>query len=497
MHVEWTIDGKAAPLLWDSAQLDAPGGYGNLSGVSVRAEDMPSGAGSFSVVVGTRSDGVGFYRGEIAGVPQIVDGQAVFAVQGLRERLRRRRARRLYQSQALDEWSLSDADPFSAGGYPMADQYDVTVKDGAILFVIHAETYVLADRLSVSFWARGDTIRRVAFDIDRTLSSANHEIRLMTAAGPDGGASAEAPTYSLTGTATINVDKTLDVPDDMLQIQVRANGASAPGAKRRAIIRNLRVNGRTLGDTFSLSDLSADIAAEMEFSDLSPGTVENILPQDWTDDWYTAMSDAVDTQDAIWLVMEPRPFVADVAGLYVGDWGRQTFYVVDLDYSEVENLPPYNTAYVSYETPSGIEQVVSATADPDPYEGTGQIVAWPEDEPFHLSGPRYSDGLAGSLAQKYADHYSLPQVAGRVHVTRLFTEAGEHHPWDINAGDMLELRGYETAPGAGALSAQRVVTVSRRPDGTADVSVGEDETFTAKLSRAQARRLRRRRRRHR
>jgi WD40 repeat protein len=241
-----------------------------------------------------------------------------------------------------------------------------------------------------------------------------------------------------------------------------------------------------------MSDLSADIAAEMGWSDLSPGSPDDILPQDWVDDWYTAMSDAVDTQDGTWLVMDPRDFSGDEAGLYVGEWGRKSYHVTDMDYSDVETLMPYNTAYVSYETPAGVEQVVSATAEVDPYAGTGQIVAWPEDEPFHLSGPRYTDTLATSLAQKYANHYSQPQVSGRVHVTKLLAEDGPHHPWDINAGDLLSLQGYGTAVGP-----QRVVAVTRSPDGTAEVSVGEDETFTAKLSRAQARRLRRRRRRHR
>jgi hypothetical protein len=492
MHVEWSIDGNVVPLQWDSAQLDAPGGYGNLTGAVIRASDMPLGAGPFSIVVGTRSDGQPFYRGEIAGLPQIVDGQAMFAVQGLKERLRRHRERRLYQNQGLVDWGLSDGDPYSAGAYPAADQYDVTVKDGAILFVIGAETYAANDRVSVSFWARGDTITRVAFDIDRTTSSPNHEVRLMTATGPSGAASVEAPTYNLTGTTQINVDKTLTVPDDMVQIQVRATGASAPAAKRRAIIRNVRVNGRITADEMTMSDLSADMATEMGWSDLSPGSGGDILPQDWVDDWYTAMSDAVDTQDGTWLVMDPRDFSGDEAGLYVGEWGRKSYHVQDLDYGEVETLMPYNTAYVSYETPAGVEQVVSATAVDDPYAGTGQIVAWPEDEPFHLTGPRYSDTLATSLAQQYANHYSQPQVAGRIHVTKLLADDGSHHPWDIDAGDMLELRGYETAIGP-----QRVVTVSRRPDGTADVSVGDDETFTAQLSRAQARRLRRRRRRHR
>jgi hypothetical protein len=190
--------------------------------------------------------------------------------------------------------------------------------------------------------------------------------------------------------------------------------------------------------------------------------------------------------------MDPREFSGDEAGLYVGEWGRKSYHVADLDYSEVETLMPYNTAYVSYQTPAGVEQVVSATAEDDPYAGTGQIVAWPEDEPFHLTGPRYSDTLATSLAQQYANHYSQPQVAGRVHVSKLLADDGAHHPWDIDAGDMLELKGYGTA-----IDPQRVVAVSRRPDGTADVSVGDDETFTAQLSRAQARRLRRRRRRHR
>jgi hypothetical protein len=235
----------------------------------------------------------------------------------------------------------------------------------------------------------------------------------------------------------------------------------------------------------------------MGWDDISPGSTDDILPQDWQEDWYTSMSDAADTRDAIWLVTDPTEFSPNDAGLYVGDWGRVSYHVQDLDYSEVETLLPYNTAHVSYETPGGIMQTVTAHAEVDPFEGTGQVVAWPEEEPFHLTGPRYSDAIATSLAQKYADHYSIPRVSGQLHVTQLYADDGEHHPWDINAGDMISLRGYETSPGAAELGPQRVVAVSRRPDGTADVSVGEDDTFTAKLSRTMSRRLRRRRRRHR
>lgn len=497
LSVSWAIDRMPVPLEWSSANIEAPGGYGALEGVVVPERMMPLQAGPFSSIVGTRSDGEPFYRGEIVSLPKDDRGLVGFRVQGVADRLLGRKEHRLYQLQGPSQFVAGDAEDHRGGNYSMFKHYDVNVRDGLIVFVVAAATYSTNQRAQVIYFAEEELITRVAFDVDRSDAMTNFDIEIGSAEGPDGAVTLE-DLYNLTGTGTVNVDTEFGTPSTQLHIRIVANGASSPAEKRRVTIRNLRVNGRTLLDRFSLWDLTEDLVAEFDWENLSPHTTENILPQDWLDAWDAELTKAAELDDGTWVVTDPaNPFSDQAAGLYVGPWGRNEFTVRDADYSDTEALLPANKAVVSYEKASGLVKVVTAEPDLDPYAGEGIVVTWPEEDPYHVEGPRLDPDEIRRLTRVLAERHAAPQVRGRIPITRLYAADGDRHPWDLFAADDLELAGYELPPlfRGEPLPAQRVTQVRRNPDGTAEATVGADLSIPALIERVNSKKKHRKRRR--
>jgi hypothetical protein len=471
----WSVGGRSVEADWDTVTMAAPGGYGSLT-ITVPASQLPVGTGPFTPVHATRDSGRVLYWGEVSSPPRIFRGRAVLELQGYKDRLTRSRGRRLYQSQDVGGWVAGDGDPHNK---LMNDSYDVSVGAGRIVIIVHSESFLANDRALVLFWAPGETIRRIAFDVDRGNGLPNFDIRIVTGTGPSGAIAAEG-TYNLAGTTQVNIDRTLTNPADMVGIQLEANGSTTPN-RTRVRVTNLRVNGRAVGDSFTLAQLSTDLAAELNWESLpAPDSGNSVLPLDWIAGWDSELDNVCESEDGIWLVIEPGLHSSQPAGLYIGPWGRHSFSCADEHGANFENLQqllPYNRAEVSYETVTGITKTVTADANPDPFGGMVGTVVWPPEGPFALSGRHKASTRADTAAARLIAYFSQPRVRGQVQLGALI---GGGHAWDVEAGDLLTLADYHLATGA-TVGPQRVTAVERRANGTATATVGADISLSKLL----------------
>jgi hypothetical protein len=471
----WSVAGESVEAEWDTVTMTAPGGYGSLS-ITVPASQLPAGTGPFTPVHATRESGRVLFWGETSSPPRIYRGRAVLELQGYQGRLTRSRGRRLYQSQDVQEWVAGDSDPHNKS---MNDSIDVNVGDGRIAFIIHSETFANNDRGLALFWAPGETITRLAFDVDRNNGLGNFGVNFQTGVGPSGTITSEG-TYNLAGTSTVSIDRTLTNPDSMVGIQVAANAATSPN-RTRVRISNLRVNGRATGDTFTLADLSADLASELGWDSLQASDSGNsVLPLDWIEGWDSELDNVAESEDCTWLAIEPGMGSTNAAGLYIGSWGRHEWRCADEHGANFENLQqllPYNRAEVSYETAKGVLKTVTADADPDPYGGLVGTVVWPPEGPYALFGKHKASTRADSTAALLVAYYSQPRVRGQIQLGALI---GGGHAWDVEAGDLLTLADYRLADGT-TVGPQRVTAVERRANGTATATVGADISLSKLL----------------
>lgn len=489
MNVGWSIDGKPVDVIsWDDATFSVPGGYEPLT-LSIPRRSMPPSLAPFSVVQGIREDGVGFYLGQVAQVPQIVSGGVKLSLEGLQHRIERHQSRRLYATNDLGDWQTADSDPFTAGGYSMNEKYAVNVAGGAIHLNITPASYTSGLRAGVLMWTPSEIITRITFTIRRDTGNGNFDIRIYTGTGPTGALTLDT-TQVLTGTGTINMDVTLAAPSDLVGIFIAANGSASPADRIRTTLDHVTVYGRVTATTFSLSDLSADLADVVNFDDLSPSQSADILPQDWKDtSWADATTAAAELQDATWYVDFPFNQSSNPAGLYVGPFDDDLLWGVSesdgADYSGVQPMMPANKVVVAWDTPAGATKHVSATPTTDPYSASGATVVWPSDGPYKLEGQHHSSAKADAVAAAFMAYYARPHVRGEVKVNALRTG----HPWDIRPGGFLHLSDYEQVPWwQDELPTQRVQRVTRHLDGTATVGIGEDISLDALLARRRHRR---------
>ena len=166
------------------------------------------------------------------------------------------------------------------------------------------------------------------------------------------------------------------------------------------------------------------------------------------------------------------------AGSYLGDWGRHTWTTRGADLDDLVPQLRYNKAAVAYETPVGVRVETIADATTDPYAGTSREAVWPPGGPFVLSDGQFDSAVAEAAAA-LVEYWSQPGVSGQVEIARVWAPDGEARPWDIDAGDLLDLPELETL--GADIPPQRVIEVSKHVNGTATVSVGEATSLEALL----------------
>lgn len=446
--VVWAIDGRVVPLDWDSVTMSVPGGMGGMGLVPVPSASFPRSATVFSSVTATRTDGVPFYVGELVGPPYEHHGQTYLQIGGLAGKLARQRGRRLYQSKDLTKWVSADAEPHN---------YTSLVTSGGIGNAAHgtieSHGHGTAGSAGFVFWARGELVTRLAFTTGGGTGT------VYSAVGPNGTLTSEG-TYSGSGAKTFVLDSTLNA--DLVALTMSAT------VDVRIKHTEVRVNGRAAGDTMSPVELADDIAALFGWGNVSPASGVNLLPLDWEGDWPSGMSEAAGRFDGMWLLLPSRDASAD---LYIGPWGRRTWTVRGADYGDLLPQVRYNKVTVGYNTPAGVLLESVAEATNDPYGGSGLEVVWPPGGPYTLNDAQTTSANADAAAAILAEYWSQPRVSGQIPIGRIWGDQGEAHPWDIDAGDLLELP--ELAMLGVDLPPQRVVEVVKNADGSSVVSVSE------------------------
>ena len=117
---------------------------------------------------------------------------------------------------------------FSAVG---DDQISISVADGALIFSRPADPFTTGDENGVIFWAKGETITRIAYDIKVSAALTSFENRVWRGTGPAGAMTAEATTHNVS--SNISVDHTLATPGDMIALTLRCTANVTPGVANK------------------------------------------------------------------------------------------------------------------------------------------------------------------------------------------------------------------------------------------------------------------------
>ena len=493
--ITWTIDGALVVMKeWDCSD-SVPGGFDQFRGICA-AKGLQAFQGS--VITGYRTDTSVLWQGRLSEDPAVTRGEARIAANGWRAIVEKATQPMLYRHDGFELWTSADSDPHN---YAANDIFETVLERGRWrVRVMKDETINVGNQSGIVFWAEGSTITRAECrsSIGSVLGSmTNYSVRFETATGPDGTLTSRGVDGLSTGTLTHSVTANADW-GDLIRVQIERTASSGTSTHKLVTIDRPKIWGRTSSDTFSSSEVAADVAAELGLDPrLVQGSNDDILPLYWTDDSLAELLTYVaDLADYRWLIREDdglaRGHAATSPILDFGPWDRVFFSslargVSDADFTHLEK---FNRVRVNFQSVSGASRSREALANPDPLEGRQENIF-----DFELQDAQRTGDLADAVATRLLKYYASSRVRGRVILGEVQDSGGSFRSaYDLRAGDLLHIVDYDESVGP-----QRVVSVNYSSRGQVSAELNQDLNISRLMARAEdaARRARRRRRRNR
>jgi hypothetical protein len=450
----FTIDGRPVPLgQW---QLEAVADWGDKTLTGQLPATVTS-ASQGAPIQAWRSDSSLLWSGDLTLDPRKEGDVLHVRAEGYAEKLAAQRARMFYRTDGMGEFVSSDSDPHVM--QQANSLIDGDVRAGKIIWATTTDkAYAVADSTYFLIWKEGSPITRVSYKFGKTSSQANMDLRTNKATGPSGTVTFanDYATSSANGsTNAFNITS----PEDMILIALRANAVFTPTVRQKFWVTEMKVYGRTTDDAFSVSDVVADVGVNAGFDTTKvQANSLGVLPLDWTDSHPALLDFMSELTGWRWLVRGDE--------LRFGPFERT--WKVDTTTDAVASLEPErrsNRAVVPFRYLSGARGQAEASPEVDPLPGQ-EVVYWGPE----LPDPQQNATLASSAAGLLAEYMASRRVSGPVQIGRVRSAAGTASPYDVEAGDLLEMT--DLLP---YLPAQRIRSVSYRPG--EDVQVGIGETF--------------------
>jgi hypothetical protein len=483
--VLWTVDNVSTLVTWDGLTARANGGYeqadliipaggdGRWRGSVLRG--APQGMGQGSIVRAYRENGDILYEAKVAAEPQSFQGQTKFWTAGAVEDLRRKSERLPFQLAGGAGWVDRGSDPFN---YGQSGKYQLFSKPGFVGWQIqNGNNYPASNKAGYALM-----ISEHQFG--------NFDLELYT--GTDAGALTLEKAWTVgsghpDGDA---IDYTIQNTGNTISLTLTQNGGGFTAtANLRLWLTKLRMNGIGTDDSTTTSDVVAKLGNRLDYRTVDvQGSGSAALPLDWDGPWADLASQMADTDDWYWTVLADRTqnqYGNLIYSAWGGDSGERTWKGTQgegLD-CNLTVLPRYNQVLVAYESPQGVPQTITRNAsdqtdlvDPLP-DGD-----YPFPDVFTFPDVQNDNGTALAIADAALRKLTQLRAQGTITVTRMLNGA----PFDILPGDLIDIGGFVPD-----LPPQRVVSITYKPGGTADVSVERAITVAELVTRVFRRRVRR------
>lgn len=479
--VAWSIDHQPVLMEWDSCSMIAPGGFDRLTG-KVNAKQHRRVLKQGARVKGVRPNGKTLYLGTLVSQPKIVNDVATIEAEGYSAIARRRTRRLPYIIADASQWSNVDELPFD---YTNNSKYSLQSKGDGIGWIIDsAHTYNSPDRAGYGLYVPGHAIQRIRATIRKTNDDNNFDLEVRDA--DDLGSASVASTKTL-GAATAD-GATWNVPavnQNTVLINVVSNsGGGAAGTTMRVTLQDLVACVLADDNDWTTADVVADVADRLGFAADITNTDTEIEALDWTGSWDELLTYMAAIEDYTWLITEDQTKGAKKdAMLTFRPWGAKTWQTnLDMSQESLTVAPLYNRVAVDYERPEGVPQhAVFEVADFDDLTDPITNLTYEYPDAPRLENPQRSKHLVNAIGEKLLRHVSTYRLVGNIKVAAL----RKGTPWDIRAGDKLQVDGYDPK-----VPPQRIAAVTYNADGTADASLSRSFDIAAMLFRLTAHRRR-------
>lgn len=447
--ITWVLDEHEVPARdgW-SCSVIANGGYEQAS-ISVPKTELGR-ADQGAPLTAYRSSGGILWFGRVVKRPKRIGGLAQITAQGPKVALEKTIVAFLLQARGYNLWTPRDGEPFNL--QQNASAYQLDAEHGRLS--IHVDKGADVNQDTVGGWASWlqDQITNIAFTLDQDGSPTGYQVRVSTYQGPNTQLDVAFHDYNLpsSGSSTDYSTEVTDPDCDMLAIMLRRTGADTTNSQQLTTnIRNLRVNGRAIGDIMNPGDGFLALASYMGWnSHINSGTL-NVLPVYWAPSSNEGLNGLADLlaqfEDARWLALEPDPRSANYASIHYGPWGdnnRRWYTSEELGtVCELDDTEIFNQVVQPYTTLANVPATVTLKADPDPlaytarYNNGKPIVNSFPAEP--LADPQFDNWLASNVAGVLLKQVTKDLARGTLTVYDANGVEGQVSRYDLRAGDII------------------------------------------------------------
>ena len=479
--IAWSIGGAPVTMQWDSCRMTAPGGYEGVRGQvtgALQRRKLRQGA----EIKGVRPNGKILYQGTLVSTPKVINGVAYVEAEGYQAVVRRHNERLPYIIGDSSQWSGANELPFD---YSVNQKFTMASKNDSIGWTINqTETYAVDERAGYGLFVPDYAVQRIKCTMRKSSDTNDFELyfrgannlgaltlrgnRSLAAANPDGSA------FSVT----------IGGPDqDTVVVALWCTAAVTPANTKRVWLQDLVACVIADDDNWATSEVVSDVAARLNFADDVTATGTEIGVLDWNGGWDELLNYMAAIEDWTWLVIDDRTKGPKTdAQLTFRPWGHKTWQTSLNTASENLTVAPlYNRVTVFYERPEGVPQ--HKTFDPADFDLDDPIpgLHYEYPDPPVLENPQRNLKLVNNIAERLLTRVTKTRLVGSIKVAALTKGV----PFDIQAGDLLNIPDYDPKVGP-----QRISAVTYNADGTADLSLERSFDIAAMLFRLTAHRRR-------
>lgn len=486
-NISWSIAGQAAMLDWDSFEATAPGGFGQFKAKAMPNRGVRHKMKQGDRVVGRKPNGDIVYQGKLEAPPKYVDEVAYFSAMGPRSVVDGFNDRLPYQIRDASQWHELHSDPARFANN--SAKLQIAQKGNSIGVVADQNSnYHSGDNQGYYLWVQDWDISNVRYTLRRTNSFADFDLRVRRSDD-----SFSAPTtvtsYPMTTADGTTKNDAISASASVVIIDWNCNvaGPTAPAANNRFWVDAVRVGVITDQDVFTSGEVAQDVGNRCGYETDCVGSA-NMMPLDWNSPATDLLDYCGDIEDQVWLVMDSKK-KGTFGKLIFRPWGNTTWHTSLGDWAEDQSLEVqtlYNRVTTTYQNPPGVQQSVRSAPEDfnlkDPLPG--QAIDYPSI--LQLEDPQPDSSLALAVNAKALSKLTKVRLKG----TLLVRSTREGVPFDIEAGDVIKVGGFQPD-----VPPQRIASVNYQKDGTVQLSLGIDYNLAALVDQRITKHLKRRNRR--
>lgn len=461
----------------------ANGGYDSFSGSVpswiVRKYDSIA---QEATVRAYTSSGFLAWEGTMDVDPNVSEGLAQISAKGPCYEIEQRTERLLYQSYDTGLWTIEGASPINASS---SANVQAQVVDGAFVFTVPAGVAIAnGDAAAIVCYQEGAKVRRYRANIFTGGTTTNWSLKLERFTGPSGSRTSVNSSIAL-GSGTI--DESPSPAENAIALSLVSGAAHTRTNVLTVRLSGNRVNDKITTDVADAAQIAADVGRRMGYDTtgipigagtdslgfeyvyipaapsillLAPigigdpsvpeqqarsragitltipiaASAANVLPIDWNASWSSLLDYLASLVDWRWRVSANAGQGSRLEfGPWSGNWKVSTERNA---FSRLRKQPIKNISVVKYQDEAGVPAEYVQVADPNPLAHHPKVR---RPTITTLQDRQPNQDLAKVVAQAELDRYAQPRWAGTVECVGARDIRGERDPYEIPAGDIVDV----------------------------------------------------------